>query len=526
MTQLNERGVRPSQLPTAARDAVFGPVVVSEEDPRYGDLAVRHANARWTSCPARFCLVSSTEQVVDVVQAAVRAGDTLAVRSSGHCYEDLTCSGGEDVVLDMGEMNAVYYDSSRRAFAVEAGAQLLDVYRRLFMGWGVTLPGGSSGTVAVGGHVQGGGYGALSRQLGLIVDYLEAVEVVVVDADGQARAVVASRDPADPLHDLWWAHTGGGGGNFGVVTRYWFRTADAPGEDPGTLLPQPPATMLNSQVVWMWDGMDRESFARIVRNHGEWHERHSAPDSPFRGLYGGLVLFGRAAGDDPGPACISFGQLVGSDDDARALMQDYVDAVSEGVQAPPLVLPFNPAPFMALTTRYSKLQETDGQRLKLKCADLRRRYSDEQIDVLHDWLSRPDPARGSTTVSFQSVGGVVSAVAPDATAAVHRSTIMRVLFYSTWEDPAHDAAALDWLRRLYREVYAQTGGVPVPDQVNGGSFINFPDVDLADPAWNASAARWHDLYYGDNYPRLQQVKAAYDPRRVFHHALSVRPPGD
>ena len=65
--------------------------------------------------------------------------------------------------------------------------------------------------------------------------------------------------------------------------------------------------------------------------------------------------------------------------------------------------------------------------------------------------------------------------------------------------------------------------MPVPGEVSSGALINHPDVDLADPQWNTSGVPWHTLYYKDNYPRLQQVKARWDPRNVFHHALSIRP---
>jgi FAD/FMN-containing dehydrogenase len=54
-----------------------------------------------------------------------------------------------------------------------------------------------------------------------------------------------------------------------------------------------------------------------------------------------------------------------------------------------------------------------------------------------------------------------------------------------------------------------------------GAFINHPDTDLADPALNTSGVPWHTLYYQENYPRLQRVKARWDPRNVFHHALSI-----
>ncbi len=60
--------------------------------------------------------------------------------------------------------------------------------------------------------------------------------------------------------------------------------------------------------------------------------------------------------------------------------------------------------------------------------------------------------------------------------------------------------------------------------MSNGSYINYPDVDLADPALNTSGVPWYELYYRDNYPRLQRIKARWDPRNVFHHALSIQPP--
>jgi len=93
-----------------------------------------------------------------------------------------------------------------------------------------------------------------------------------------------------------------------------------------------------------------------------------------------------------------------------------------------------------------------------------------------------------------------------------------------WQSPAEDDKHIAWVREYYREVYAGTGGVPVLDETNDGSYISFPDKDLADPAWNTSGVGWQTLYYKDNYPRLQRVKKAYDPKNVFRHALSVEPP--
>lgn len=66
--------------------------------------------------------------------------------------------------------------------------------------------------------------------------------------------------------------------------------------------------------------------------------------------------------------------------------------------------------------------------------------------------------------------------------------------------------------------------MPGLDGVTDGMFINYADADVRDPAWNSSGIPWHRLYYKDNYPRLRQVKAKWDPRNVFRHALSVELP--
>lgn len=122
-------------------------------------------------------------------------------------------------------------------------------------------------------------------------------------------------------------------------------------------------------------------------------------------------------------------------------------------------------------------------------------------------------------------GGQVNTVRPGATAVAQRDAVLKADFHTIWTDEADDAANLTWVRDFYRDVYQDTGGVPVSGRNCDGSYINYPDTDLADPAWNTSGVPWTTLYYKDNYPRLQRVKARWDPRNVFHHALAVQLPG-
>lgn len=499
----------------------LGPVTVTPDDLRYADL-VRGINHRFVGQPEYVRVVGSTQQVVQAVDEAVGAGKRLAVRSGGHCAESFVADPAVQVVIDLSAMTGVSYDPQRNAFAIQAGATLDQVYRTLFKGWGVTIPAGACPTVGVGGHLAGGGYGPLSRRYGSVVDYLDGVEVVVVDQDGTASSIIATREDDDPNRELWWAHTGGGGGNFGVVTRYWLRTLVATGTDPARLLPAPPAQVMISSVAWSWEGMDQRSFNRLLRNHGAWHERNSAPDSPATGLYSVLALTHQQAG-----ALGLFTQVDATTPDARRLLDDYVAAVTEGVGVTPLVSEPRVLPWLHATVWPGDREGGDltTRRYKLKGAYLRKGFTDRQITAAYTHLTRGAYDNPNAVMLLIAYGGAVNAVPPSATALAQRDSVLKLACETFWATPEEDATNLAWIRGLYRDLYADTGGVPVPDSVSDGSYVNYPDTDLADARWNTSGVPWHTLYYKDNYPRLQQAKARWDPRNVFRHALSVQPPG-
>src|SRR5262249_41773232 len=282
--------------PVPMNPLTFGPVTVSAGDPRYESLVVENYNHRFVGKPDYIRLVGTTEQVVDAVGEAVANGRRIAVRSGRHCFEDFTSSPHVEVLLGLSPMSNVYFDAQRGAFAIEAGATLGHVYRTLFSGWGVTIPGGTCFDVGAGGHITGGGYGHLSRRHGLVVDHLDAVEVVVVDATGRARAVVATRDPDDPNHDLWWASAGGGGGNFGVWTGFWMPPPGAGSTDPADLLPKAPTAMRRNIVMWPWEPMTEASWTRLVRNYCTWFENNSAPNSPYANLWTDFIITHRVSG--------------------------------------------------------------------------------------------------------------------------------------------------------------------------------------------------------------------------------------
>src|SRR5437867_1246079 len=200
---------------------------IGPDDPRYREVVDKRFNKRFKASPDYVRLVSSTDQVVSAVQEAVREGRRLAVTSGGHCLEGFVSNPEVRVIIDVSPMKRVYYDAERSAVAVECGATVGETFRALFETWGVVIPLGEHPDIGMGGHVVGGAFGFLCRQYGLAADYLYAVEVATVNEGGRASSVVATRETSDPHRDLWWAHTGGGGGNFGVVTRSCFRSPGA-----------------------------------------------------------------------------------------------------------------------------------------------------------------------------------------------------------------------------------------------------------------------------------------------------------
>jgi FAD/FMN-containing dehydrogenase len=499
-------------------------IKIGPDDPRYRAVVEKRFNKRFRASPDYVRLVSSTDQVVSAVEEAVREGRRLVVTSGGHCLEGFVSDPEVRVILDVSPMKRVYYDGERGAVAVEAGATVGETFQALFETWGVVIPLGEYPEIGMGGHVAGGAFGFLCRQLGLAADYLDAVEVVTVDEDGRAGSVVATRELADPNRELWWAHTGGGAGNFGIVTRFWFRSPDASGEDPATLLPCAPESITTFRAEWDWNDIDQPSFLRLLGNHGDWCERNSAPDSPNASLWTLLQVHRKQLGKIIVRGLSTAGNAGDAGDTATRQIEDHLAALSEGGSAPKglelarmswLEFALNPFPDLFAAP-------PGGVSAKVKDALLRRRFTDRQIDVAYDYLTRTDHDVMGGMLGLATYGGRINTVAPDATAAAQRGSILDIACTTGWLDPQEEAKNLAWVRSFYRDLFAESGGVPVPGEAYDGTFINHPDTDLADPALNTSGVPWHMLYYKANYPRLQRIKARWDPRNVFRHALSIR----
>jgi aclacinomycin oxidase len=495
---------------------------VSPGDPLYRDLQLRGYNRRFVGTPNSVFIVNNTDQVVDAVETIVASGRKLAVRSGGHCVEGLVDDPSVQCVIDLGQMDSVYYDQHLRAFAVEAGATIGRVYQALDMSWGVTLPGGSCTDVGMGGHVTGGGFGPLSRLYGQLSDHLYAVETVVVAENGKATAVIATREKDDPRRDLWWAHAGGGGGNFGVATKFWFRSPDGQGDDPTLLLPKRPASYTMVSVAWRWADLDEERFTTLVNNFLRWCKRNSSPGNPAASVNGNLLLFRKEFG-----VATLTGQVDPAQPHSGQALDTYFAEVTANVPNGTKTTR-DDAPWQYTTLHAPEVADVLGTpatqlRSKTKGAFLRSALDGSQIKTIFERLTSDGYGWRRAIAGFLTWGGKINAFSPEDTAVAERDSVTLFSVGNFWDNPEEDEKHLTWTRTLYRDVFAATGGVPVPNDRTGGCYINWPDADLLEEEWNQSGVPWSELYYGGNYKKLQEVKGRWDPHQVFNHVLSVEP---
>ena len=473
---------------------------VGPGDPRYEAL-VRGFNLRWVGRPAEIALCGSAGQVRDVVQEAVDRNSRVTVRSGGHCYENFAVHNEGGVIVDMAPMSRVYRDEAR-GYCIEAGATLWNVIWTLYKEYGCALPGGSCYSVGAGGHITGGGYGLLSRKYGLVVDWLTAVEIAVVDGDGRARVVIAEKEGEGA--DLLWACQGGGGGNFGIVTRFWFKE-----------LPPAPAEAWLANLAWNWSDMTEVEFGRLIDRYGTFLAANSAPGSPYDGLFALLHLSHKGASQ-----IVLTAQYVG--DQPKRLSDFILHMTADGPAAVAQTHPVGQNYFPLRTAAVQRLpwlyatQTLDpsgaNQRGKYKSAYMKRPFEAREMAVLWKYLT-DGFMNPQALLQVDSYGCAVNAVASEATAIPQRSSIMKLQYQTYWTTEAESEANLDWIRGLYAEMYGREG--PLPDDGLDGCYVNYPDCDLKD---------WRRLYYPGAYERLQRVKAAWDPRDIFNHAQSVRLP--
>ena len=490
--------------------------VLSPADPGYEYWNSRSANARLKGHPSHIVPVNSIQDLASALQQAVDGNRRLAIRGGGHCLENFVSDEAVEVIIDISMMKGIQYDPELNAIEIKAGITLGEMHEKLFTDWGVVLPSGEHPAIGIGGHIQGGAFGFICRRHGLGADYLYAVEVLWINKNGLVEKSIATREEGDPDRELWWAHTGGGAGNFGVVTRYWFRAPGVESKDPSALLPKAPAIVETVEIDWSWDDIGKENFQRLVSNFCHWSQQNSGDDDVARSLFATLHLWNKATGK------IQIKAVLIDEQEPADLLHNFLQSLNNGfdigyqlIHKKLTWLEFALRPFPDIFT------DAKGS-FKLKDAFLLEPFTAGQIDVMYHYLTGMEALPGGF-IGIATYGGKVNTVASGATASSQRSAILTTACVAGWVNPEEEKKYLDWVRNCYKDIFIDTGGVPVPGKQTGGCMIAHPDNDLDDPKLNQSGIPWHVFYYQDNYPRLRIIKAKWDPLNVFKHSLSVQP---
>jgi FAD/FMN-containing dehydrogenase len=411
-------------------------------------------------------------------------GLPVAARCGGHSYAGWSSTSG--LMVDMTRMAGV--SVSGGTATVGAGTRLIDFYNEL-AAHGRAVPGGSCPTVGISGLTLGGGIGVVARAYGLTCDNLQSLQIVT--ADGQVRTASASTNS-----DLFWACRGGGGGNFGVVTSFTFTT-------------HPAGEIVLFFLSWPWS-----QAARVIAGWQSW-----APHAPDQ-LWSNVHLAAARGGSVP--SIQVGGTYLGTVSEAAAQLEKLYAAVGSSPSSPFLesttwlhaMLVEAGCASLTVAECHLPTQNPQGQLARAseyaKSDFFTKPLSSQGIGVLLTGVENFQQVSGapgsSGGIAFDALGGAVNRVAPGATAFVHRDALFGAQYTTTW--PVGSASAAVASQQAWQQSFWQS----MRPYASGQAYQNYVDPSLAD---------WRQAYYGANYTRLTQVKAAYDPHRLFNFPQAV-----
>jgi len=425
-------------------------------------------NAMIDRKPGLIIRCTSTADVTQGVRLAREHDLILAVRGGGHNIAGNAVTDG-GLMLDLSPMKAIKIDQAKRTARVGAGATLADLDREA-QAFGLATPVGVNSTTGIAGLTLGGGFGWLSRRLGLTIDNLLSAEVVL--ANGEVVQASASENP-----DLFWAIRGGGG-NFGVVTTFEFQLHQIGPEVLSGLIVHPLDAA--PEVLRFY----REFLPKTPEEFACWFVMRKAPPLPF--------LAPEWHGKEILALAVCYSGPIAEGEKVAAPLRKFGKPVADVIA---------PNPFTAWQAILDPLL-TPGFRNYWK-SHYFKEVSDGLINVLLEYARKiPDP---NTEIAFAQLGGAISRVPADATAYAARDAQFTVNVHGRWEDPAKDAECIGWARDLFRDA------APF---ASSGAYVNFMTQEEGDRVRAA---------YGRNYDRLAKLKNKYDPNNLFRQNQNIRP---
>lgn len=443
----------------------FRGTIITPKDSDYDDARSIY-NEMIDKRPKLIARCANAGDVMTAVNYGREQGLHTAIRSGGHNGPGLALVD-DGLVIDLSNMKGIRVDPEVKTVRVEPGCTWGDVDHAAHA-FGMAVPSGVVSTTGVGGLTLGGGHGYLSRKYGLTIDNFLSADVVLANGD----FVHASTDVNS---DLFWALRGGGG-NFGVVTSFEYRL-------------HPVKNVIAGPLFWPIDQLESTM---------EWY-RDWLPELP-EDVYA-FYLTAEVPAADPFPEEI-YGEKV------CGLLWCYTgreDQFEEFIQqarniAEPLFEFIGEMPYPALQSMFDELYPP-GDQWYWK-GDFVRELTDEAIA---EHLRYAEVPTSKSTMHLYPVDGAVHNIDKDETAWDKRDANWSMVIVGVDPDPANGEKLKSWARDYWKALHPHT---------LGGSYINFMMEEGQDRI---------KATYGDNYTRLQKVKAKYDPDNFFRVNQNIEP---
>ncbi len=439
---------------------------------REGDTGYDEARTIWNAMidkrPALIARCAGAGDVKHAVEFARQNRLVVSVRGGGHNIAgNAVCDRG--LMIDLSLMKSVQVDPQKRTAQVEPGVTLGEFDQQAQL-HGLATPLGINSTTGVAGLTLGGGFGWLTRKYGLTVDNLLSADVIT--ADGAFRRATASENA-----DLFWGIRGGGG-NFGIVTRFEYKLHPVGPEVFAGLLVYPHDQA--KSVLRRY----REFTRQAPHDLTVWVVLRKAPPLPFlpESIHGKEVLV---------LPVFFLGDAKAGQKAIRPL-EEFAPLVGKHVGA---------MPYTAFQQAFDPLL-TPGARNYWKSHDFDE-LNDEAIEKTVEYSGKfPSP---HTEIFIGQIGGRMNTVPGDATAYPHRNVNYVMNVHGRWDDPADDQRCISWAREFFQAV--------APYSL-GSVYVNFMTADEQDRV---------EAAYGKNYDRLVALKQKYDPGNLFCRNQNIKP---
>jgi FAD/FMN-containing dehydrogenase len=429
-------------------------------------------NAMIDKKPAVIVQCQSSNDVVAAVNYARQISKPISIRGGGHNVAGhAVCDDG--VMIDLSKMRDVNVNVASKTAMVGGGATWADVDSAT-QKHGLATPGGLISETGVGGLTLSGGIGWLRSRYGLCIDNMLSAEVVT--ASGEILNASETENA-----DLFWAIRGGGG-NFGVITRFEFKLHEV-GPKVMFCAPIYPIEM-GAEPIRFW----RDFMADKNHDVGSLIEFATVAESPdFPEEYWGKKVYTMAAvyaGDaDEGEKIFQPLRELGE------MAADFSDQMD----------------YCDVQQLFDTLMPAGEYRCYWKSHYLSG-LPDQAIDeILQEFQKTPSP---NTLSSIWNFGGATADVAADATAFGDRSMSYMFSLDSVWRDKSDDDQNISWTRDFWARMQAYSQ--------DGRMYLNFPGQ-------GEEGAKMLEDTFGENYDRLRAIKKQYDPDNLFRFNQNIEP---